>query len=100
MGYLCIFLYRFRSLQHTPSVRETHPAESLRNLSRTARGEDRIANRSAGGELQMLGSRRQEGGPGKENTTRDSLTATTRTRSQEVSQLIKEAKQAASGVRP
>jgi type II secretory pathway predicted ATPase ExeA len=75
-----------RTLSVCPPIRQTHPTETVRRLSRTVEPFARITSEAAGGELQVLSE------PDFDTTPVESRVAKQPTRAEEIAQLISEAK--------
>ncbi len=77
------------TIAKAPSIHETHPTEALTSMSRIVAPMSRIANPSAGGELEMLSEP-----PDALREIEEPVATTGKTRAQQVSALIEEAKMA------
>lgn len=80
-----------RTLSECPPIRQTHPTEAVRRLSRAVEPFARMTAEAAGGELQVLSE------PDFDTTPVEPRVAKPPTRAEEISRLISEAKQQEAG---
>ena len=81
-----------RTLSDCPPIRQTHPTETVRRLSRSVDPFARNAAEAAGGQFQVLSE------PGLDTTQIEPKIAKTPTRPEEIARLISEAKQQEAGL--
>lgn len=80
-----------RTLSDCPPIRQTHPSEAVRRLSRAVEPFNRITTEASGGQLQVLSE------PDFDTTPIEPKVAKPPTRTEEIARLISEAKQQEAG---